>query len=93
MKYCFVLAIAAALTATVTAHAAEQTCVLAVEQMSCATCPYIVKKTLSDIPGVKDVEVSFADKTAIVIYDGAETDVATLTAATANVGFPSRQAE
>jgi len=38
---------------------------------------------------VKAVAVSFADKTARVTYDDAETNVAALTRATANAGYPS----
>ena len=68
---------------------AEQSCTLAVDNMSCASCPYIIKQTLSGVTGVLDVQVSFEDKTATVIYDDAQTDVAAMTDATTNAGFPS----
>lgn len=73
--------------------AAERTVRLAVDGMWCAGCSYIVKKTLADVPGVAAVDVSVAEKAAVVTFDDAETDVARLTEATAGVGFPSRVAE
>ena len=75
------------------AQGGEQTQTLAVENMTCVSCPFIVKKALSAVDGVKAVEVSLDDRTAIVTYDDTKTDSATLIAATANVGFPSRLAE
>jgi mercuric ion binding protein len=57
--------------------------------MYCADCPFIVKKSLEGVPGVAKVAVSFKDKTAIVTYDDARTDVKALSAATTNAGYPS----
>ena len=57
--------------------------------MTCASCPYIVKQTLAAVDGVTDVEVSFAEKSAVVTYDDSKTEVAALTAATGDMGFPS----
>ena len=73
--------------------AAERTVRLAVDSMWCAGCSYIVKKTLAGVPGVTAVDVSMAEKAAVVTFDDAETDVARLTEATAGVGFPSRVAD
>jgi mercuric ion binding protein len=73
--------------------AAERTVRLAVDGMWCAGCSYIVKKTLAGVPGVTAVDVSMAEKAAVVTFDDAETDVARLTEATAGVGFPSRMAD
>ena len=75
------------------ALAGERTVTLAVENMTCATCPYVVKQTLAAVPGVINVDVSFEDGMAIVVFDDAQTDVADLTAATAGSGYPSRLAE
>ena len=74
------------------AAAAERTVMLAVENMTCVACPYIVEKTLVAIPGVKQAKVSFERRTAIVTYDDTQTDVSVLTAATTNAGYPSHQA-
>lgn len=73
--------------------AAEKTVTLRVDNMSCASCPPVVKKSLGRIDGVSRVEVSLEANTAIVTYDDAKTDVAALIDATTNAGYPSRPAE
>ncbi len=85
-----VLGFAALLLSTAPAAAGGATVTLAVEGMTCASCPYIVKQTLAEVPGVSKVKVSFEKKTAVVTYDDAKTNVAALTQATADVGFPSK---
>jgi mercuric ion binding protein len=62
---------------------------LAVKNMYCADCPFIVKKSLEGVPGVAKVTVSYKDKTATVTYDDIKADVRGLTAATTNAGYPS----
>ena len=71
------------------AAATERTVALKVDNMYCASCPYFVKQSLAAVPGVMGVSVSFRDKTAIVTFDGAQTDVAALTGATLAMGYPS----
>jgi periplasmic mercuric ion binding protein len=71
------------------AFASEQTVKLAVQNMICADCPFIVKKSLERVPGVARVTVSYKDKTAVVTYDDAKTNVEALTTATTNAGYPS----
>lgn len=72
-----------------TVIAAERTVTLAVRNMYCATCPYIVKRSLEAVPGVAKVVASYQDQTAVVTYDDAKTDVKALTTATTNAGYPS----
>jgi periplasmic mercuric ion binding protein len=72
-----------------TALAAEKTITLAVKNMYCADCPFIVKKSLEGVSGVAKVTVSYKDKTAIVTYDDSRADVKALTTATTNAGYPS----
>jgi mercuric ion binding protein len=74
------------------AFAGEKTVTLIIENMTCPACPYIVEKSLAAVPGVSKVDVSFADKTAIVTFDDSETNIARLTSATANAGYPSQSA-
>ena len=74
------------------AFAGEKTVTLVVENMTCPACPYIVEKSLVAVPGVSKVDVSFADKTAIVTFDDSQTNIARLTSATANAGYPSQSA-
>lgn len=71
------------------AFSAEQTVTLSVD-MWCASCSYIIKRTLAKVPGVLNVNVSYDDQVAIVRFDDDTTDVTALTQATADVGFPSK---
>ena len=82
-------ALVTALSAGLTAFAAERTITLAVQNMYCADCPFIVKRSLEGVPGVAKVAVSFKDKTATVTFDDSKADVKALTAATTNAGYPS----
>ena len=75
--------------ASSTAFGAEKTITLAVKNMYCPDCPFIVKKSLERVPGVATVTVSYKDKTAVVTYDDSKADVKALTAATTNAGYPS----
>ncbi len=70
------------------ALSAERTVTLSVK-MWCPSCPYIIKRTLAQVPGVLDVNVSFGEQVAIVRFDDQRTGVTELTQATADVGFPS----
>jgi periplasmic mercuric ion binding protein len=81
------------LLVSVAATAAECTVTLAVDGMTCTSCPSIVRTALQELPGVARAEVSYAENTAVVTFDDAEATVATLTQATPDVGFPSRLAE
>ena len=69
-------AIAVSVLASSTALAAEKTITLAVKNMYCADCPFIVRKTLEAVPGVNKAVVSYKDKTAVVTYDDTRADVA-----------------
>ncbi len=71
------------------AAAASQTVTLDVPGMSCPTCPITIKRALSKVDGVTQVEVSFPDRTAVVTFDDAQTSVQQLTAATEAAGYPS----
>jgi mercuric ion binding protein len=69
--------------------AAEKKVVLDVKNMTCPTCPITVKLSLNSVDGVKDVDISFADKTAEVTFDDAITNNEELTEATTDAGYPS----
>ncbi len=75
------------------ALAAEQTLTLAVDNMSCATCGPIVKKSLARVAGVKQVEVSMEQHQAKVIFEDTQTKTEDLVATTTNAGYPSRPVE
>jgi len=69
--------------------AGERTVTLAIENMYCVACPYIVKQSLAKVPGVDNVIVSFEKKTATVTYDDQKATPAKLTDATLQAGYPS----
>jgi periplasmic mercuric ion binding protein len=71
------------------AVAAERTIILSVQNMYCADCPFVVKKSLEAVPGVARVTVSYKDKTATVTCDDSRADLKALTGATTNAGYPS----
>jgi len=72
-----------------TAQAGERTVTLAVQNMYCEACPFIVRRSLEAVPGVAKAIVSFKDKTAVVTYDDAKASVKALTSATTDMGYPS----
>ena len=69
--------------------AATQTVTLSVPGMTCAACPFTVKKALTKVDGVQKVEVSYERLVAVVTFDDTRTSVEALTKATENAGYPS----
>ena len=57
--------------------------------MTCAVCPITVTKPLERVPGVTEAKVHFDKKTASVSFDPDKANLATLTKATADAGYPS----
>ena len=72
-----------------TLAATPKTVTLDVQNMSCGTCPIVVRKSLEKVAGVDVVKVDFAKKAATVTYDPDKVQTETLTMATTNAGFPS----
>ncbi len=81
--------VALAATLATPAWAAVQTVTLSVPGMTCAACPITVKKALSKVEGVNQVDVSYDKREAVVTFDDAKTTVQKLTEATTNAGYPS----
>lgn len=69
--------------------AATQTVTLAVPGMTCAACPITVKKALSNVDGVSQVNVNFDKREAVVTFDDAVTSIQSLIEAATNAGYPS----
>jgi mercuric ion binding protein len=67
-----------------------QSATLAVENMTCGTCPIVVRKALEQVTGVSSATVDFDKKTATVTFDPDKVNTARLTQATTNAGFPSK---
>jgi mercuric ion binding protein len=83
------LALVASVMTASTALAAERTVTFAIDNMTCASCPYIVKTSMAAVPGVEKVTVSFQAKTATVTFDDARTNAGTIAAASMNAGYPA----
>ena len=71
------------------ALAVTQTVTLSVPGMTCAACPITVKKALSKVEGVSQVDVTFEKREAVVTFDDAKADTQKLTKATEDAGYPS----
>jgi periplasmic mercuric ion binding protein len=82
--------LALVLSAGVAFASPPQTATLAVENMTCGTCPIVVKKALERVPGVSATLVDFDKKTATVTFDPDKATTARLTQATTEAGFPSK---
>ncbi|MEH2595013.1 mercuric ion binding protein [Bradyrhizobium sp. AZCC 1577] len=83
------LAMIASLMTAPAAFAGERTVIFAVDNMTCASCPYIVKTSMTAVPGVAKVAVSFQAKTATVTFDDAKTNPDAIAAASVNAGYPA----
>lgn len=76
-------------SASLAANAAQKKVTLAIPTMDCPVCPLTVKRALFKVPGVSQVEVSFENRSAVVIFDDAKANVSALTESTKNAGYPS----
>ena len=83
------VALIASLMTAPAAFAGERTITFAVDNMTCASCPYIVKTSMAAVPGVAKVAVSFQAKTATVTFDDAKTNPDAIAAASENAGYPA----
>lgn len=71
------------------ARAAEQTIVLNIPTMDCATCPLTIKMALLKVKGVSDAEVSYERREARVTFDDSIATIAALKKATSDAGYPA----
>lgn len=71
------------------AWAAPQTVTLAVPSMYCPVCPITVKKALTKVAGVGQVDVNYEKRQATVTFDDARTSVDALIDATEDAGYPA----
>ncbi len=88
-KYLSALTLIASMMTASTAFAGERTITFSVDNMTCASCPYIVKSSMEGVPGVAKVAVSFRAKTATVSFDDAKTNPDAIATASMNAGYPA----
>jgi mercuric ion binding protein len=79
----------ALLFATLASAEPPRTVTLDVQNMTCGTCPLVVRKALERVPGVSAATVDFEHKTATVTFDPSRVAPTALTEATTDAGFPS----
>jgi mercuric ion binding protein len=91
MKAIKTLVIAIAVAAAFPAYAASKTITLDIPSMHCEMCPITVKKALTAVKGVSDVNVDYDKKEAVVTFDDTAVTVDALTKATDKAGYPSTQ--
>ena len=89
MTFARTLAFIALATSASLAMAKQQTVLLNVPTMDCATCPITIKAALTKVPGVSKVKVSYEKREAVIVYDDAQATVADLKKATEDVGYPA----
>ena len=89
MTYARTLAFVALASIATLATAKQQTVLLNVPTMDCATCPITIKAALTKVPGVSKVKVSYEKREAVIVYDDARATVADLKKATEDVGYPA----
>ena len=89
MTFARPVAFAALATIASLAMAKQQTVLLNVPTMDCATCPITIKAALTKVPGVSKVKVSYEKREAVIVYDDTKATVADLKQATEDVGYPS----
>ncbi|MGB7290805.1 MAG: cation transporter [Thermodesulfobacteriota bacterium] len=70
-------------------HAALETVTFDVPSMTCASCPFIVTKTLKSVPGVTEASADFETKTARVVFDKDKTNISALLHSLKSRGYPS----
>jgi mercuric ion binding protein len=73
------------------AWADTRTVKLSVPSMNCAMCPITVRKALEKVDGVKQADVDYKTKSALVVYDDQKASVDLLTKATQDAGYPSTE--
>lgn len=84
-----VFALIASVMVVPEASAGERTVIFAVDNMTCASCPYIVKTSMAAVAGVTKVAVSFEARTATVTFDDAKTNADAIAGASTNAGYPA----
>jgi len=75
------------------ANVEAQTRVFAIENMTCAACPFTVKKAMARVEGVKKVTVDFDTKMATAVFDSAIAKAEDIASASTDVGYPATPIE
>ena len=71
------------------AQATEQTQSFTVEKMTCAMCPITVRKAMERVDGVHSVTVDYDTRTAVAVFNPAQTSAEAIADASTDVGYPA----
>ena len=77
------------LVAPSSASAVERSVTLAVQNLTSATCPIAVGTAIKGVAGVKDVNIDFGKRTAVVTFGDLQTTVDGIAEASRLAGFPA----
>lgn len=92
MKHLLVIAtFILTLTMTSAVYADDKSCTLEVKNLVCPACSYMLKSSLLELSGVKDV--SFDGAMATVTYDDEKTNVDALIEVANGMGYPATQVQ
>ncbi len=69
----------------------EKTVAFDVKNMTCATCPVTVRKAMQRVEGVREVDVSSKNNSAVVSFDPTVTTADEIGRASTAVGFPATE--
>ncbi len=83
----FTSVISADNTTTVVESTDTREVVLDVAGMTCAACPVTIRKSLGNVEGVIEANVSYEDKNAVIRYDTTKTSTGELIEAIRNAGY------
>lgn len=72
------------------AQATEQTQSFTVENMTCAMCPITVRKAMERVGSVHSVTVEYDTKTAVAVFDPAQTSAEAIAEASTGIGYPAK---
>lgn len=79
------------------AVAGERTAILAVENLWCVSCAYILQSTLADMPGVEEVVIESIDRndvgTTLVTFDDEAVSIEDLIRVAGDLGYPATAME
>ncbi len=88
-KLLLAILLSGGLGTVLSAFAADQTVTMDIEKMTCALCPLTVSKAMEHVDGVKDVDVDYDTKKAVVTFDDSKITAKEVAQASTEVGYPA----
>jgi copper chaperone CopZ len=83
--------VAGLMVASVFLHAKEVTATIHVPAMDCDACTVVIKKALTQVKGVKNVDLNVEKRTATVVYEDAQVTQAEIQEKIEKAGFKTER--